>query len=122
MIDNDLLLKLAKASTTQAVKYVHETTNKPIPECKDFVTYYKIEAGIDVPVGTITWFDCDKVKPPILEITELGSYSVEVLITDKINIHKSKFCRAIDGSLVGWFGQNIFGFTPTHWAFINFPV
>jgi len=113
MIDNNILLDLVKRSTTEAVKYVHEIGGKPVPEAKEFVAFFKIENGIDLPIGTITWYKCEDVKPPINKDNN----------SDQVLIWKNG-CSITEGtynSIVDKFFHGHGNWIPTHWAFINAP-
>jgi hypothetical protein len=113
MIDNNILLDLVKRSTTQAVKYVHEIGGKPIPEAKEFVAFFKIENGIDLPNGTITWFEYEKVKPPVVK-----NNTSDIILIWKEN---SIIVEATYNSIVDKFFHIAGNWQPTHWAFINLP-
>ena len=110
MLDNNILLNLVKSSTTLAVKYVHETTGKPVSDCKEFVSYFKIENGVDLPNGTITWYRCESVKPP-------QNNSDKVLIWRE----NRPICVATYWKETGHWSHNTGNWQPTHWAFINEP-
>lgn len=116
---NNVTALLKSDGKLNAVKYLHQRNYGDLKECLRYVN--DISNSLGNNMGTITWISCEDHLPAIFENTELGSYSTEVFVTDKLNIYKSKFVRGIDGTPVGWFGQNVFGFTPTHFAYINLP-
>jgi hypothetical protein len=117
MLDKTILLEIVKKSTTNAVKYVHLETNMPVPDCKEYVANFKIENGIDVPSGTITWFKCDVVKPPIQQSRLGNQESVRVLIYREGN----SICEANYIPFIECWTHGHGNWQPTHWAFINLP-
>lgn len=119
MNNAEIINLVEKHSVLAAVKYVKDhNKNWILADCKEYVE--NVMGNRQKQIGSITWFNCDYL-PPISEITEFGTYSVEVLVSNNINVAKSKYVRLPDGKNVGWFGVNVFGFEPTHWAYINLP-
>jgi hypothetical protein len=72
--------------------------------------------------GTITWYPKSE-KPENLEKNTFGFWQSDyILVTDGVNISHSKYMCGYDGVLINWYGYNNMPFTPTHWAYINYPT
>jgi hypothetical protein len=72
-------------------------------------------------VGTITWLP-DWDFPEKMGEDEFGQLvSDEVLVTDGSSVAKTKIIASKDKTKRTWHKFNLLPFTPTHWAYINYP-
>lgn len=102
-----------------AVKYIKEQTGWNLTDCKRWVDNYRNKKIY----GTITWFEIAKDGyPPVKSKNDIAQYSDAVLVTDRKSIDSTNFAYALDGNPIQWCGYNVRTFTPTHWAFINYPT
>lgn len=66
----------------------------------------------------IDWIRCDMELPAPFERTNFGANSLQVLISDGLNLSNTHYAYSHAGEGIGWFALV---FTPTHWAIINLP-
>lgn len=66
----------------------------------------------------IEWIRCDRELPAPFERTNFGVNSLQVLVTDGLNLSNTYYSYSHDAVGYGWFA---IVFTPTHWAIINLP-
>lgn len=115
--DKEVLIQFDHYGILNAVKYVRTESGLELKKCKEYVErLVSLRANFDPTKGTITWFECTKLLP---KKDNRFSYSDNVIVTDKVNIQIGSYCHNPAQGDPYW---HIHGdWTPSHWAFINFP-
>ncbi len=114
MKKEEVLKIIQSQGVLSAIRYVRTETGLPLQDCRDLINRMKTDISIN-PIGTITWYSCGIVKPPITD-TELNA-------SDSVLIWKEgcSIANATYNSVVDKFFHVNGNWQPTHWAFINLP-